>query len=144
MCNLFLSFYSKRKSALHKLKKSKSIAVSDYVFLKEFFAKVISVDELQNNSKKLLKGGTEMCAEVLESIHSGYRAFETGELMRDATDPRSNSLSSRQVLKEDGKRVNDAAHPMNMFPHNIGGLLPMTYYSQFRDWYSHTVVPEAL
>jgi len=66
----FLSFYSKSKSTLHKLKKSKSIAITDAVFLKAFFAKVISVDKIQGKSKKILKGGTETCAEILESIHS--------------------------------------------------------------------------
>jgi len=65
--------------------------------------------------------------------------------MTAATDPSSNSLlSSRRVLKEDGKKVNDAAQPMSIFPHNVGGLLPRTYYSQFKDWYSHMVIPEAL
>jgi len=33
---------------------------------------------------------------------------------------------------------------MNGFPHNVGGLLPIIYYSQFRDWYSHMVILEAL
>ena len=64
--------------------------------------------------------------------------------MRDAADPSSHSLLSRRVQKEIGKKVNDAAHPMNMFPHNIGGLLPRTYYSQFRDWYSQMVILEDL
>ena len=143
-CDALLYFYLKSKSTLHKLKKSKSIAVTDEVFLNEFFAKVISVEKLQGKLKKLLKGGTETCAEILESIHSNCRAIETGELMRDATDPSSKSLSSRRVLKEDGKKANNAAHVMNIFPLNVGGLLPRTYYSQFRDWYRHMVIPESL
>jgi len=77
-------------------------------------------------------------------MHSDYLALETGELMRDAVYPSSNSISSRWVLNEDGKKGNDDAHPMKMSPHNVGGLLPRTYYSQFRDWYSHMVIPEAL
>merc|ERR1740124_424761 len=95
----FLSFYSKSKSTLHKLKKSKSIAVTDDVYLKAFFEKSISVNKLQGKSKKLLKGGTETCAEILASIHSNYRALEKGELMRDTTDPSSNSILSRRVLE---------------------------------------------
>jgi len=109
-----MSFYSKSKSTLHKLKKSKSIDVMDAVLLKAFFTKAISVDELQGESKKLLKGGTETCTEILESIHSDYRALKTGELMRDATNPSSNSLLSRQIPKEDGKKGNNAAHLMNI------------------------------
>jgi len=103
--DLFLSFYSKSKSTLHKLKRSKSIAVADAIFLKAFFAKAISVKELQGESKKLLKGSSKICAEILESFHLDYRALKTGELMRDVTDPNSNSLLSRRVLKEDsGKK----------------------------------------
>jgi len=49
--NLFLSFYSKCKSTLYKIKRSKSIAVTDDVFLKAFFAKEISVEEFQGESK---------------------------------------------------------------------------------------------
>jgi len=60
--DLFLSFYSKNKLTLHKLKRSNLIAVTDDVFLKAFFAKAISVDELEGESKKLLKDGSEMCA----------------------------------------------------------------------------------
>jgi len=128
-CDSFLSFYSKSKSTLHKLKKPKSIAVTDDVFLKAFFAKAISVDKLQKESKKLLKDGTETCAEIIESIRSDYRALETGELMRDTTDPISNSLSSRRVQKEDEKKVSDATYLMNMFPHNIVGCYqgPITH-----------------
>jgi len=33
---------------------------------------------------------------------------------------------------------------MNGFPHNVGGLLPKTYYLQLRDWYSHMAIPEDL
>ena len=95
----YLSFYSESKSTIHKLKKSKYIAVTDDFLLKAFFSKAISVNKLQGELKKLFKGSTETCAEILESIHSNYRAIETGELMRDTTDPSSISLSSRRVLK---------------------------------------------
>jgi len=79
-------------------------------------------------SQRVLESRSERCAEILESVHSDYRALEKGELIRDATDPSSNSLTSRQVLKEDsGKKTNITAHPVNRFPHNVGGLLPRTY-----------------
>ena len=80
------------------MKRSNSITVMDDVFLKAFFAKSISIDKLQGELKKLLKGGSETCAKILELIHSDYHALETVELMRDATDPSSKSLLSRWFL----------------------------------------------
>ena len=68
-----------------------------------------------------------------------------GELMRESTDPSSNSISSLQAIKEvNEKKTNDTAHLMNGFSHNIGELLLRIYYSKFRDWYSHMVIPQAL
>ena len=49
--DLFLSFYFKSKSTLYKIKRSKLIAVTDNIFLKAFFSKEISVEELQAESK---------------------------------------------------------------------------------------------
>ena len=132
--NSFLSFYSKSKATLHKLKWSNSIAVTDKVFLKAFFAKVIFVEKLQSKTKKLLKDGNETCAEILENIRSDYRSLETGELMREVTDPSSNFLSSRQLPKEDfSKKITNVAHAMNALPHNVNNLLPRIYYSRFRE-----------
>jgi len=120
-------------------------AVADDVFLKTFFAKAISVDELQGKMKKLPKGRHETCAEILGNIHSDYRALETGEPMRDATGLSSNSLLSRRFPKEySGKKVPIIPHLMNILPHNVNNLLPRTYYSQFGEWYSHIVILEPL
>ena len=47
----FLHFYSRSKSILHKLKKNKSIAVTDDIFLRAYFAKVIEAPELQTEVK---------------------------------------------------------------------------------------------
>jgi len=106
---------------------------------------VIFGDKLQGKTKKLLKDRNDMCAKILENIHSNYRSLETGELMREVTDPSSNFLSSRQLPKEDfSKNITNVAHAMNALPHNINNLLPRTYYSRFREWYSHMVIPEAI
>ena len=43
----FLHFYSKAKSVIFKLKKYKSVAIGDDIFLRAFFAKVIEAPELQ-------------------------------------------------------------------------------------------------
>jgi len=139
----FLSFYSKIISVLHKLKKSKSIAVTDDVFVKAFFAKAISVDKLQGESKKLQGWYQNVCRNprvyslqlLCHRNRWAYKGRNGSQL---------NSLLSRRVLKDDGKKVNDAAHPISIFPHNVGGLLASTYYSQWGDWYSHMVIPEAL
>jgi len=106
---------------------------------------VIFVDKLQSKTKKLLKDGNETCAEILENIRSDYHSLETGELMREVTDPSSNFLSSHQLPKEDfSKKITNVAHAMNALPHNVNNLLPRIYYSRFREWYSHIVIPEAL
>jgi len=110
--------------------------------LKAFFAKAISVDELKGETKKLLRDCSETFADILKSIHLDYRALETGELTRDTKNPSSNYLLSRQILKEDSdKKLINAAHPMNGFPHNVNSLLPRIYYSQFKNWYIHMVIP---
>ena len=100
---------------------------------------------MQGKIKKLLKGKTEICAEILENTHPNYCTLKTGELMRDAASLSYNFLLSRLVPKEDsGKKVSSIPHTMNTFPHNIRNLLPRKYYSQFREWYSHMVIPEPL
>ena len=48
----FLPFYNSVKKLLHQLKEHKSIAVTDDVFLKSLFAKVIQTPELQHEAKK--------------------------------------------------------------------------------------------
>ena len=45
--------------------------------------KVIEGPELQQEVKKFLKGGSNTYDEILEFIHSDYRAQETGEALRD-------------------------------------------------------------
>jgi len=51
----FLAFYNKAKSILHKLKKAKSVAVTDNVFLKSYFAIAIEAKEPQQEVEGFLK-----------------------------------------------------------------------------------------
>ena len=51
-----LAFYSSSKILLHKLKKNTPIAVTDDIFLKSYFSKVLETPELQHEANKLLKG----------------------------------------------------------------------------------------
>ena len=62
----FLAFYSSSKRILYKLKKSKSIAASDDVFLKSYFAKHIEVPELQHEVKELLKGSPDSYLSIID------------------------------------------------------------------------------
>ena len=79
----FLAFYSSFKRILYKLKKSKSITVSDDVFLQSYFAKVIQMTELRHKVKKLLKGGKESHMAILDMVHSDFNAQLTNESMLD-------------------------------------------------------------
>ena len=51
----FLAYYSKSKEILHKLKIWNSVAVTDDLFLKVYFAMVIEAPELQLKVRSFLK-----------------------------------------------------------------------------------------
>ena len=70
----FLAFYLKVKGVLHKLKKGKSVAVTDNMFLKAYFAMVIEASELQTKVRDFLKDTTKSYMEIFEEIHADYRA----------------------------------------------------------------------
>ena len=78
----FLSFYSSSKGIIHKLRIKKLVTVTDNIFLKLYFAKVIETPELQFEVKKLLKGGPASYTDIMELIHSEFRAQDTGEKTR--------------------------------------------------------------
>ena len=89
---------------IHKLKRSKSNAVTENMFLEAFFNKTISVDELQGESKQLIKGGMETYAEILEFIQSYYRALETDELICDTKKLTSFSLTISCVSRDNATK----------------------------------------
>ena len=70
----FLSFYSSSKDIIHKLKVNKLVAVTDDIFLKSYFAKVIDTYEFQSEVKKFLKGGPKLYTDMMDIIHSDFRA----------------------------------------------------------------------
>ena len=51
----FPTFYSKLKGIIHQLKKGKSVAVTDGVFLKAYFTIVIESPKLQTEGRSFLK-----------------------------------------------------------------------------------------
>ena len=67
--------------------------------MKVLFAKAIS--ELQGETKKLLRGSSESCAEILENVHSNCRALKTGELMRESTPSQTKKIVTRRVTNYD-------------------------------------------
>jgi len=79
----FLAFYSKAKSTLHKLKKSKSVTVTDNVFLKAYFVMAIEADELQQEIKGFLKYSSFSYHENIERIFAYYCAQTTDNHIRD-------------------------------------------------------------
>ena len=62
----FLTFYSKSKGIIHRLKKTNSIAVTDEVFLKAYFSMAIDAPKLQLEVKKFLKEPSSSHGATLE------------------------------------------------------------------------------
>ena len=135
----FLTFYSKSKGIIHRLKKSNSIAVTDEVFLKAYFSMAIDAPELQSEVKTFLKEPTSSYGAILESIHSDYRAQTTGEEMRSKT---SSSSVIPSVLRRAKVEVPiKSSMKTEYFPPNVRKLLPSSYYAQFKAWYHHFMIP---
>ena len=135
----FLTFYSKSKGIIHRLKKTNSIAVTDEIFLKAYFSMAIDAPELQSEVKKFLKDPTSSYGTTLEAIHSDYRAQTTGEEMRLKAGSSSALPSAlrRATVEVSGKHVPKTDY----FPPNVKRLLPSSYYSQFKSWYQHFIIP---
>ena len=53
-----LTFYSKSKGIMHRLKQGKSVAVTDEVFFKAYLSMGIITPELQSEIRKFLKDPT--------------------------------------------------------------------------------------
>ena len=138
----FQHFYSKVKGLLFKLKKDNSVAVTDDVFLRAYFAKVIQAPELQTEVKKLITDKDGTYETILQLIHDDYRAQETGDALRDV--PVVTGKSARR-----GKPSPDEpTHPpkrlkVTIFPSNIDRMIPTHYYSQMQTWFEHMIVPKA-
>ena len=122
----FLQFYSKSKSIVHKLKRDKSVAVTDDIFLRAYFSKVIEAPELQTEVRKLIKDKKGSYKSILEEIHQDYRAQETGDALRN--DAPSSVVTARRAAKQhvppskpDSKLDPPLPHP---FPNNENTLLP--------------------
>ena len=99
----------------------------------------IEAPELQSEVKKFLKDPSSSYGVTLESIHSDYRAQTTGEEMRLKA-----GLSS--VLPSAIRRTTVEVPIKNTpktdyFPPNVRKLLPSSYYTQFKAWYHHFMIP---
>ena len=130
----FLSFYSKAKGILHKLKKDESGAVTDGVFLKAYFAMVIEAPEPQTEVLGFFNDTTKLYMEILEEIHADYRVQTTGEdILGVPGGSTTTSTLSRctTVEKTKIKRETDVekAWIYTLFPDNVGQLIPTDFYS---------------
>ena len=143
----FLEFYSQAKSIIFKLKRDKSVAIGDDIFLRAYFAKVIEAPELQTEVKKLISDKNGTYESILELIHKDYRAQETGDALRDVN-PSSQTTAVRRARPEppvpSGNAADSEEPPLKRprLPKNEDGLLPPHFYVQFRDWYNHMIVPK--
>ena len=90
--DVFFAFYSKAKGVIHKLTKVNSVAATDNVFLKAYFAKVIEAPELQTKVQGFLKDTFKSYIEVLEDIHADYRAQAMEEDIRGVPGGKTNSM----------------------------------------------------
>jgi len=93
-------------------------------FFKAFFAKVFSVKELQGEIKKLLKCSSESYAEILEKIHTNYRALETCELMRESIPAQENTIVTRHATNDD-TRYSSPPHAMKESHTTFGTFCPV-------------------
>ena len=140
----FLQFYSKSKSVVYKLKRDNSVAVTDDIFLRAYFSKVIEAPELQTEVRKLIKDKAGSYESILEDIHKDYRAQETGDALRNDTP--SSIVTSRRTAKQHvppPKSEPKVEDPIpRIFPLNENTLFPTHFYTQFKAWYTHMVVPK--
>ena len=137
----FQHFYSKVKALLFKLKKDDSVAVTDDVFLRAYFAKVIQAPELQTEVKKLISDKEGTYESILQLIHDDYRAQETGDALRDVPITTGKSARRGKPTSDEPtrppKRIKIAA-----FPNNEDRLIPSHFFTQMKTWYDHMVVPK--
>ena len=61
----------------------KSVAVTDDVFLRTYFSKVIQAPELHTEVKKLITAKNGTYETILQLIHDDFREIETGDALRD-------------------------------------------------------------
>ena len=142
----FLHFYSKAKSMVFKLKRDNSTAIKDDIFLRAYFAKAIEAPELQTNVKKLVTDRAGTYDTILELIHKDFRAQETNDALRDNPSTHHSSRRSRTEDHSDEKKKRIKTEEGTQmtrpkFPDNENQLLPSTYYTQFKQWYEHMIVP---
>ena len=140
-CDDFLSFYSKAKGVLHKLKKHDSVAVTDDIFLKAYFSMTIEAPELQTEVKRFLKDTDSLYSEILEIIHADYRAQTTGKDIIGASGVNTTtSPLSRRTTVEATKSKRDSevekVWAYAPFPDNIGQLISSELYSQVKRCYA--------
>ena len=110
--------------------------MTDDIFLKVYFSKIIVCPELQLEIRSFLTKPSTSYAETLEKVHIDYRAQESGDSIWDSGT--GNVLVHRGNFdpKIEGKKEDDLVPPekkKKLFPNNVHKLLSSTYYCQFKD-----------
>ena len=105
-CDDFLAFYSKAKCVLHKLKKHDSVAVTDGVFLKAYFAMTIEAPKLQAEVRGFLKDTDSTYSEILEIIHADYRAQTMTKDVRGASGANTTTATLLRRTTVEAKKSN--------------------------------------
>ena len=95
-----------------------------------FFAGVINVDELKEETKQFLKCGTKKYEEILQDLLSDFHAQESASNMKNKAAGKS-TLSSRRVDVKTGKR--STAFPK--LPANSCRAIDPHFYNQLKEWY---------
>ena len=105
----FPAFYSKAQKLISKLLDGKSIAVTDDVFLKCYFSKIITVPELQDSVKEFVKESAPKYEVVLENVRSDYSAQSVSDALKSGgTNGHLFQTKSRRVTSQvDGSSSQD-------------------------------------
>ena len=128
------------------MKVNKSVAVTDNIFLKSYFAKVIKTPELQFEVKKLLKGDKDSYTDIFDLNHSDFRAQDTSEKMRNSVITFNTTMRRGKTGDDDDKSLvttGDAPkRAQYAFSNNTVNLLLSFFYTQSREWFYHMIKPE--
>ena len=117
------------------------MVVTDNIFLKAYFEMTIEAPALQTEIRGFLKDTTKSYTEILEEIHTNYRAQVTGEDIRGFPGGTTTTSALVKRATADIVKINRETDIENMrvyalFHDNLGHLIPTEFYSQVKRWYA--------
>ena len=123
------------------------MALTDYTFLRAFFAGIISVPELTEVTKKFLTVHTKTTEVILDLVHADFCAMTTKEHMVEGSSTKG-SIRTRRIPKlEEKEPIQNKVNAITKvqyrrFPKNTNALIPPELYKQFKDWYNASAKSE--